>query len=258
MEYIENWLRYLEAGQASPRSIYLRRTQLLALARECGDPLALSESQLVEYLAGHEWRPATRRSVRGALSSFYAWAHRTNLLDDNPAADLPTIRVHPGVPKPVPEAVLAAALEVADDQTRFMLLLAAYGGLRREEISKVHERDISDVVLTVHGKGDKDRNVPIHPRLAPYLRQVRGWAFPSPVRPGEPVTHDYIHDRVTAVLPAPWTTHSLRHRFATQAMRACRDVTVVQQLLGHTKVETTLRYILVDQDELQAAVLAVA
>ena len=50
----------------------------------------------------------------------------------------------------------------------------------------------------------------------------------------------------------------MRHRFATQLYRSCRDITLVQHALGHVKVETTMLYVLVDDDALMAAVRAVA
>jgi integrase/recombinase XerC len=113
-------------------------------------------------------------------------------------------------------------------------------------------------VLRVTGKGGKTRRVPIHPALEPRLGRVRGWAFPSPVRPGRAVTPDYVSNRLGVVLPAPWGPHSLRHRFATQAYRNTHDIRAVQQLLGHARPETTARYTLCDDDALMAAVLSVA
>jgi site-specific recombinase XerD len=60
------------------------------------------------------------------------------------------------------------------------------------------------------------------------------------------------------VLPHPYTCHSLRHRFATQVYRSTHDLRAVQELLGHSKPETSARYTLIDEDRLTAAVLAVA
>ena len=48
----------------------------------------------------------------------------------------------------------------------------------------------------------------------------------------------------------------LRHRFATQAYNGTHDLRAVQQLLGHSRPETTARYTLTDDDALTAAVLA--
>ena len=110
----------------------------------------------------------------------------------------------------------------------------------------------------MRGKGGKVRRVPIHPRLAAALVGLDGWAFPSPRRPGRPVTADYVADRLEQVLPKGYTAHNLRHRFATMAYRGSHDLRAVQQLLGHSDPGTTARYTLVGDDELTAAVLAVA
>lgn len=48
--------------------------------------------------------------------------------------------------------------------------------------------------------------------------------------------------------------HQFRHRFATQAYEAVRDIRVVQELLGHEDLNTTLRYVGVNRDRQAAAV----
>jgi integrase/recombinase XerC len=62
---------------------------------------------------------------------------------------------------------------------------------------------------------------------------------------------------VARVLPEGFTTHSLRHRFATAAYGVERDLRAVQELLGHAKPETTARYAAVPDGALAAAVAGV-
>jgi integrase len=61
---------------------------------------------------------------------------------------------------------------------------------------------------------------------------------------------------VSGRLGGRWRTHSLRRRFATLAYRDAHDLFTVQQLLGHSKPETTLRYVQLDPSAAAAAVLA--
>lgn len=63
-----------------------------------------------------------------------------------------------------------------------------------------------------------------------------------------------VGELVAAVLPEPWTTHTLRHWFATRTWEATRDIYVVMRLLGHTKPETTARYIATSTAALRDAV----
>lgn len=254
---IQSWANWYEAGDASPGTITLRRNHLRRLAAE-HDLLDVSEDDLVSFMQGlSHCTSNTRKSLQSSLRSFYRWAQRTGLVEVDPTIGLRRVAPAAAVPKPISEVALAQALAAADEEARLMLLLGAYAGLRRAEIAAVHSDDITDLGLMVKGKGRRIRRVPIHPLLAAELHRVDGYAFPGRWD-GEPVTPDYVSHRLEQVLPEPWTPHSLRHRFATQAYQACKDIRVVQQLLGHASIQTTVGYVMVDQDALAAAVNAVA
>jgi integrase len=180
------------------------------------------------------------------------------LTPENPAALLHRIKPEAALPHPIPEHALARAFALADEETGLMLALGAYAGCRRSEMAAMHSSWVQPMGLMILGKGGKTRRVPIHPLLAPRLARVDGWAFPSPRLPGRHVGPSYIEDRLAAVLPASFTPHSLRHRFATATYAACRDITVVQRLLGHQNVATTMRYTQLVDDDLDAAVRAVS
>lgn len=255
---ITAWLDSYRAAGASPGTVRVRRSHLRRFARDV-DLLAADEGHVVAFLSSLDrLRPESRKSVVASLRSFYAWALAHGLVASDPTAGLRPIHVPPSVPRPITATALRAALAAADAETTLMLLLGAYAGLRRAEIAAVHADDIDGLALRVTGKGGRTRRVPIHPLLAGRLAGLTGWAFPSPVRPGEPVGPDYVASRLERVLPRPYTAHSLRHYFATEAYRGTRDLRAVQQLLGHSKPETTARYTLIDEDALVAAVRAVA
>lgn len=257
-DLIEVWLRWFMAGDASEGTATVRRSYLRRFSVYAGSLRLATEGDVIGFLDNPRWATETRRAALASLRGFYSWAVRAGHVDVDPTQWLHSIRAASRIPKPIPEHLLADALAAADREQARMLMLGGWAGLRRSEIARVHSDDISDVVLTIKGKGRKVRTVPIHPRLRPYLSDIDGWAFPSPRRFGEPVGPTYVRDRLAEVLPEPWTPHSLRHRFATQAFKGCRDIVAVQQLLGHSKVETTLLYVLVEQDSLTSAVLGVA
>lgn len=254
---IERWCDWYAAGDAAASTIRLRRYHLLRLAARHPQVLEVTEDNLIDWMGSlAHTSPSARKSMLASLRSFYKWAQRTGLITADPTLGLRRIATPEGLPKPIPEVALQQALAAADKETTLMLLLGAYAGLRRAEIAGIHSDDITDMGLMVKGKGRKVRRIPIHPILAAALVDVKGYAFPG--RWDGPVNPDYVANRLEAVLPAPHTAHSLRHRFATQTYRACKDIRVTQQLLGHSSIQTTVRYVMVDEDALAAAVNAVA
>lgn len=252
---IEAWLTWMASGSTALSTIRQRRYILGSFAREHVLTEA-TEADIEEYLGRPQRGPEARKSVLATLRSFYRWALARGIVDHDPTLLARSVRVPPGIPRPVPEAVLARAFAKADAETRLMLTLGAYGGLRLSEIAAVHSRDVGETGLRVLGKGAKVRRVPIHPLLAPQL-DFDGWAFPSPMDPEHHVSRDYVSERVEEVLGG-YTTHSLRHRAATQWYRGTKDLRAVQMLLGHASPTTTARYVLVDEDALVATVNAVA
>jgi integrase len=145
----------------------------------------------------------------------------------------------------------------ADRRLAFMAALAAYAGLRRGEIARVHRRDLVGDVLTVHGKGGKTRTVPIlDPGLLARLEAVDGWAVPN--RQGGHLTADHVGRLLSRAMPEGWSGHKLRTRCGTTAYAGCRDLLAVMELLGHSRPETTLRYVLLPDDAVRAAVAATA
>lgn len=60
-------------------------------------------------------------------------------------------------------------------------------------------------------------------------------------------------ERLMLLLAAGWSAHSMRHRYATVTYAVARDLLTVQQLLGHSKPETTMRYTALPADALRAS-----
>ncbi len=236
------------------RSHYLRRLSEFHAGR---DLLDLELRDLVDFLARADWAPETRKSARATIRGFYQWALRTGQIDDDPSALLPPVRIPPGRPRPAPDSVFAKALLAAGPRDRLMLMLAAYAGLRRGEIARVHSDDVVGDSLRVHGKGGKIRAVPLHPQLLVALRaQSDGWVFPG--RIDGHLSPGHVGKTLQQLLGPGWSGHTLRHRFASRAYAADRDLRAVQELLGHSKPETTARYTAVPDGALRAAVMAVA
>ena len=255
---LEQWGAWLRAADRPATTRYLRGYQMRRFATEHGGhPWDVTTDDLVAWLGGQEWATETRRSYRAALRSFFGWAHTSGRMNHNPAGLLPPIKAPTRLPRPTPERVLTRALLTADQRVKLMVLLAAREGLRRGEIAQVHtcdlEADLLGWSLRVHGKGAKERDVPLCEQVqALLLAAPDGFLFPGQVNGHLSAAH--VGKMVSAALGVGWTAHTLRHRFATVAYAGERDLLAVQTLLGHSKPETTRLYVLVPNASLRAAV----
>lgn len=260
-EPIGAWVSWLLAGSFPASTLYLREYQLrrFAVDRPGLSPWEVTPDDLSRWMSAREWSPETRRTYRSALRSFYGWAHATGRTLQNPAALLPAVRRPTRAPRPTPEALVSETLAAADDRARLMVLLAARTGLRRGEIAQAHTDDLVTTMtgpsLLVRGKGRRQRLVPLSGEVARALREVPpGWVFPGQV--DGHLSPGHVGKLMSSVLGQGWTAHTLRHRFATVAYAAQRDVFAVQQLLGHASPETTQIYVQLPDDALRAAVEA--
>lgn len=256
---IAGWVAWLVAGAARAATVELRRSQIERLGGEVGrrSPWDVTTADLAAWLAGHGWAVETLRSHRAAVRSFYGWAHASGHIRADPARLLRKVPAAIARPRPASERDVQGAIAAADDRVYLMLLLGSRHGLRRGEIARVHTRDVTeDLVgwsLRVHGKGGKDRDVPLSNETARLLRAApAGWVFPNGA--GSHLSPAHVGRLISRVLPEGVTPHQLRHRFATVVYARTRDIAAVRELLGHASVATTQRYVAVQDGTLRAAV----
>ena len=260
-EALSAWRSWLTAADLSPQTIRLRTYQLARFAEHHRRLLEVTHEQLASWLARPGWSTETRRSQLAALRSFYGWAHAAGRIGRDPSRLLPRIRKTTPRPRPAPAVVVGTALTTSDKRVRLMLLLAVRQGLRRGEIAQVHRDDLVEDLggwtLIVHGKGRKDRLVPLADDVAAQLLAgPAGWAFPGGVN-GH-LSADRVGVLMAQALPGKWTAHTLRHAFATKAWRESRDLLGLAEILGHAKPETTRAYVQVDVEDLRSIVRAAA
>lgn len=256
------WSRALRAAGRAETTIATRADHVRRLGRGIGcGPWEVDGHRLLAWAAAQSWALETRRSVRASLRGFYGWAVAAGHVDTNVALVLPVVKAGAPNPRPTPEAVYRQALALATPRERLILRLAAQLGMRRGEIAVAHSEDLMDDLLgwslLVHGKGGRERIVPMPTPLALELRALGpGWFFPGD-------DHGHLSPRwvgklASRLLPGAWTIHTLRHRFATLAHEHERDLLVVRDLLGHASVSTTQRYTKVKDGRARATVLAIA
>jgi integrase len=248
---------YCQAAAMSVNTRVLKQNYLRRFIAE-HDVRTCTSQDMIDWLSANPaWKPATRRAARSALTTFYAWLRKMGHRLDDPAADTASVRVPMGAPKPCPEQVLAQAIDKADPRARLALLLGAYAGLRRAEIAGLHASmiDLEARTLRITGKGGRTRVVPMADALVEELTIAvarGGYFFPN--GRGGSLSPTSLGRLVSPLLGEGYSTHALRHRFATRVYQGTHDLRATQELLGHSSIATTERYTAVSDDQRRAAV----
>src|SRR5690606_27622488 len=142
------------------------------------------------------------------LRAFYKWGVADGRAVVDVGAALPVVKASTPNPRPVPDRVYLQALVQADPRVALMIRLGAEVGLRRAEVAQIHSRDLVEDLegwsLIVHGKGDKDRVVPLpHGLAVDLMAEDFGYLFP-----GDDDGHlspRWVGTLVGRALPQGWT-----------------------------------------------------
>ena len=152
------------------------------------------------------------------------------------------------------------------------VLMILYGtGLRRAELTRLKVTDIDTERMVIHvlgGKGRKDRDVMLSPKLLEELRlywrglkyKPRTWLFPGGRWHGrieQPMSDKVVWHACTeaarrADMDKPVHPHTLRHSFATHLLEAGVDLRTIQLLMGHSDLKATTVYLHLSHRHLQA------
>ena len=166
---------------------------------------------------------------------------------------------------------VARLIDAARPPLHRTLLMTLYAtGLRRAELARLRVSDIDSQRMVIHvrgGKGRKDRDVLLSPRLLDELRQhwrrlrrkPSVWLFPSrygrssdrPITP-KGIYHACKEAARRAALQKVVYPHTLRHCFATHLLEAGADLRTIQVLLGHGDLKETTIYLHLSQRHLHA------
>jgi integrase/recombinase XerD len=216
-------------------------------------------------------QPSSIRKYLQDLKQFFNWCETEQRIFDNPAKAWKL-----GKPKPYPLADALTETEMekilsypdiltkAGFRNRTMLEVLYSTGIRSQEL---HGLDLSDIdfqagILTVrHGKGDNQRLAPIGGLalawLRYYLSEIRPELETIPDKALWISTHHkrlqpfVIRDTITKAKRKhnikKWgNTHLIRHTMATLMLKNGADIRIIQEILGHKKIETTTLYTRLD------------
>jgi len=214
--------------------------------------------------------PLTLRRKYACISSFFGFLQDMGYATANPARRLPLPKVTQPVPVFLTEEMAQRLIAAAESPwTRAAVVLLLSTGIRRSEAVSITLDDLNleERQVLIRGKGDKERVVPltdqvveaIHAYLPHRTKTESRHLFVSAYG-GHPLHGRCINRMLKIVIRKAGmedqgiTPHKLRHTFATHLIRNGVDVRTVQELLGHSDIQTTARYLHSDTRTKQLAV----
>ncbi|MFC4771357.1 tyrosine recombinase XerC [Enterococcus hermanniensis] len=283
---INEFISYLmtERGYSEKtKDAYLRDlNDFIQFLKESGEASLLDVDHLDVrvYLAFLNDKKYSRNTISrkiASLRSFYQYLLKHGQLDENPFSYVHLKKKQARLPRFFYEKEIQVLFESVDgnkplDQRNRALLEVLYGaGLRVSECAnlRLSVLDFDNSVMLIHGKGNKDRYVPLGSYAADAIQEYQQTGRQQLMdRYGK--EHDYLFinhhgDQITATgieyvlnqiikkssLSSDIHPHMLRHTFATHLLNNGADLRTVQELLGHANLSTTQIYTHVTKESLQ-------
>lgn len=264
----QRYINDLRLRNLSPRTIKCYVAHVAAFARHFGrSPEHLDQEHIRQY-------QLHLRDVKQASWSLFNQAvcalrffYKVTLSSPWGVEHIPYAKRPKSLPVVLSREEVQQLLACVDRPCYRLLLTTLYAaGLRLSEGLHLQARDIDSARMILHirnGKGQKDRLVPLSPKLLDELRWWWRWRRPTtwlfPGRDNQPLNASAVQRAcrlaaITAGLAKHATPHTLRHSYATHLLEAGLDVRTLQKLLGHSQLGTTALYTHVTDERLRGIV----
>ncbi len=236
---------------------------------QLGDLKTVSNADLQEYINSMTDAATSIARRSSALRSFYKFLMLEKIIEKNPSIDLELPKRARTLPKLLSTTEIELLISSAGDtrnstRLRAIIELMYASGLRVSELCELPIKGVLIDKLLIHGKGAKERLVPMHSGAAQALQRwldLRGndkskYVFPSNSKSGH-ISRDGLFKilKKCAVLsgidPARVSPHVLRHSFASHLLSGGANLRAIQTMLGHEDISTTQIYTHVLPDKLK-------
>ncbi|MBE6333226.1 MAG: recombinase XerC [Bacteroidales bacterium] len=275
---IGEFIKYLEdVKRYSPNTLLAYKKDILLFVDYCKETEMIDDWKSVTPKMVRRWevsmmaseKPVSPKTVRrrlSALSTLFVYMMRNGQVDDNPVKMV----VLPKIPKRLPVFVSPEQMDTLLDGDSFIeeefavlrdktvILMAYITGMRRSELVSLTLSDLdrASKVIRVHGKGNKERIVPMTEELFDILNEylksretlVGGkHQYLFVTDKGTPVYDKFIYRMVVRYLGMVTTQkkrspHVLRHSFATALLNNGACIEAIRKLLGHSDLSATQVY----------------
>ncbi len=271
-DYLEMFIHAKQVEGLSERTISYYRSSVTHMLHAIDTPVRkITTDQLRAYLAAYQkinnCGKSTVDNIRRNISSFFSWLEEEDHILKSPVRRIHKIKSKTAVKEIISDEDierLRDSCEVARDAAIIDMLYST--GMRVGELVRLNIRDVDfeERECVVHGKGDKERKVYFDARTKLHLQK-----YLAARKDGNPalfVTLDAPHDRLKisgveirlrelgrrlglrSIHP-----HKFRRSMATRAIDKGMPIEQVQKILGHSQIDTTMHYAIVNQNNVKAA-----
>lgn len=223
------------------------------------DPLnmTLADADKFKAYLSKSKKPAYANSIVTICRSVYSFLVLREYATRNPFVGLEPTKVDQLQRRdpPTREQVMAVANSLDEtDPRRTLILLGFFAGLRRSEIASIKRASIKTdevegqqiLFITVMGKGYKERTTIVYDSEAAAMI-LKAVASVTAQQNLVPFYVDTISHIVNEQFDGKFTTHSLRHGYATGLSKMGIRIEVIAELLGHANIQTTRIYTHIDR-----------
>ena len=268
-ELLNEFLSAKELEGKSPNTVEHYRYVITRVLNEINVPIReMMVSHLRKYLTdlrSSGKADATIAGVRSSICSFFGWIYREGLLPTDPSANLSPIKVHKKIRMPFSGSEIERLKEKCEcSRDKAIISFLSSTGCRISEVCSLNRCDVdfSDKKCIVLGKGNKERTVYIDDvtvmLLTRYLKsRVDDKEALFIGRGSERLTPGGIRSILKILAEKAGVSnvhpHRFRRTFATNLINHGMNIEEVAHILGHEKIDTTMKYIYIDQNNVQSS-----
>lgn len=286
-EYIGQFLEMLIAEKAASKNTLLAYKSDIEQFSDYFDKKLrkINKSDIQEYinhLNASGYSSKTQARKLSAIKEFFKFLFTEEILKINPSENISSPKIGKSLPKFLTNEEINKLIDIAKSKPKLkdfriatMIRLTYETGLRVSELVnlKLSSINFNKKLITVIGKGNKERIVPISDNLIVFINEYLNiryifikngreniWLFPSRSSSDGHITRDMFYKNLKKIAieanidPNRISPHVLRHSFATRLINKNADLRSIQKILGHEDISTTEIYTHIMSDKLSSTV----
>ena len=278
---INRFIEYIESGKRySKLTVRNYKRDVLGFAEWFNDRIGLDKFDatkvsaedirdwIIYRLDTAELSAASMNRELSSIKSLFSYLRRIGVVEKDITKRISSLKTPKVLPQFVPQSRMDELLESTREQMysqefkqvrNSLIISMLYGcGIRLAELLDIKLGDITNGSVKIHGKGDKDRLVPLLPelvsRVEAYVECCRRCGIELTAADklivgtaGKPLSRSTVQrvvrqEMMVANVQGRKSPHILRHTFATHLLGKGADMREIQELMGHSSLSTTQHY----------------